>query len=970
MSRIFSPFRAVGRVTSDLPVSVDPSSGDILTSVGCGFHVYENFNLRIVETHNDLPHPITALAQRCPLRFIGSGTNIYVYSDKRLATTLEHSPIGHVTHLVAFGDVLVSIGYDNTMATWIRDFPTLQYTRHCTVVFPPGLSCNAVCVPATYVNKVLLGSEQGCLHLFNIRTGEHLHQFKPFDCSIRSLAAGAVPHTVAVGLENGRVLLHNLVYDTTLFALRHSPESPVTALSFRCDGKQMLASGTAGGEVALWNLDEKRLDSLLTNTGAAEVSDAKSNNPHQGGITHLHFFSHFPKLLTAGKDNAIKLYSMVKVGAAQKLKERKGHFGPLMCARFFVDNVLVTASLDRQLRAAHVGTDAYNVELSQGNVESKARKRQYTTSWDLRLPPVTAFATCALRANAWAACVTLHEKSAVARAWRMDRERLMDWVLMPRRTDSPDGSLRGTAVAISRCGAFAVVGHRNGSCSVFSLQSESFLTNFHPEGAWAAHRAITGLHFSLNNAALIATSEDGYIRFWDYRKGTLLRSLYAGYKLTCTSYSPQNQHLAAACDDHSCRLYDVSLLHQPADVLPDDAEAGASEGAPGVVAPIRHFRGHTAPLTATLFSPDHAYLLTSSQDGTLRVYHIPTNQLVDLYKFEHHVTSMDFQPGAYFLATTHHKANCVFLWTNNLKYGLVPRVIHEESILSGPAQTLPVSSVDKDEEDPAKEKEAEGTAGGENPEEEEGEEEEEEETKEKEGAKPKDVPTPGVAVTTLMEPDPELLAAPKPGMLTFSDSAWPKWALLPHFDLIQLRNRPVVGPKSHRAPFFLPTTPGLQPKFDPEADEAVEDDDDDDGPLRPLKRPRGASHRLSLRDLDAYATPFVQRLRRRQYAPALEGLAELSQAKVDLELRDIEEVPDLLELLNCLLHHLRQRRFVEVVHACLSVVLKAHGERIASHAALTAALGQLLAAHQACREDLDRLVHYNLCLIRCATKAP
>lgn len=49
---------------------------------------------------------------------------------------------------------------------------------------------------------------------------------------------------------------------------------------------------------------------------------------------------------------------------------------------------------------------------------------------------------------------------------------------------------------------------------------------------------------------------------------------------------------------------------------------------------------------------------------------------------------------------------------------------------------------------------------------------------------------------------------------------------------------------------------------------------------------------------------------------------------------------------------------------------KAHGERIASHAALTAALGQLLAAHQACREDLDRLVHYNLCLIRCATKAP
>eukprot|EP00668_Euglena_longa_P012052 GGOE01014477.1.p1 GENE.GGOE01014477.1~~GGOE01014477.1.p1 ORF type:complete len:240 (-),score=96.67 GGOE01014477.1:61-711(-) len=215
-----------------------------------------------------------------------------------------------------------------------------------------------------------------------------------------------------------------------------------------------------------------------------------------------------------------------------------------------------------------------------------------------------------------------------------------------------------------------------------------------------------------------------------------------------------------------------------------------------------------------------------------------------------------------------------------------------------------------------------------------------------------------------MEPDAGLLAAPKVGMLTLSDSAWPKWALLPHFDLIQLRNRPVMGPKAHRAPFFLSTAPGLQPKFNDEAEVAEEDDD----LLQPLKRQRG-SHRLSLEDLDAYTSPFLQQLRRRKYREALEGLAELSQAKVDMELRDIEKVTDLLELLNCLLYHLRQRQFFEVVHSCLSVTLKAHGEKIAGNTALTAALGQLLAAHQDCRGDLDRLVHYNLCLIQCATKA-
>ena len=98
--------------------------------------------------------------------------------------------------------------------------------------------------------------------------------------------------------------------------------------------------------------------------------------------------------------------------------------------------------------------------------------------------------------------------------------------------------------------------------------------------------------------------------------------------------------------------------------------------------PIRHFRGHTAAVTATALTPDNAVLLTASDDRTLRMYHMSTNQLIDIYQFAEAVTAMSFQPAANFLATVHRNTNCVYLWTNNLKYGMVPRTVKDEACSS------------------------------------------------------------------------------------------------------------------------------------------------------------------------------------------------------------------------------------------------------------------------------------------------
>ena len=51
------------------------------------------------------------MAKAGGVNIIGSGTNIYVFKRKALAYTVEHSPIGKVTHLVAHDKIFVSIGY-------------------------------------------------------------------------------------------------------------------------------------------------------------------------------------------------------------------------------------------------------------------------------------------------------------------------------------------------------------------------------------------------------------------------------------------------------------------------------------------------------------------------------------------------------------------------------------------------------------------------------------------------------------------------------------------------------------------------------------------------------------------------------------------------------------------------------------------------------------------------------------------
>jgi U3 small nucleolar RNA-associated protein 21 len=129
--------------------------------------------------------------------------------------------------------------------------------------------------PATYVNKVVLGFDNGIVELWNIRTKKLIYTFNPSEAlGIDRSIAGVVCieqspacDVVGVGFESGHVLLFNLKLDKVLFSF--SQQGRVTSISFRTDSHAFsgtsayLASASGNGQIFVWRL------------GGAEGDDAE-----------------------------------------------------------------------------------------------------------------------------------------------------------------------------------------------------------------------------------------------------------------------------------------------------------------------------------------------------------------------------------------------------------------------------------------------------------------------------------------------------------------------------------------------------------------------------------------------------------------------------------------------------------------------------------------------------------------------
>ena len=70
------------------------------------------------------------------------------------------------------------------------------------------------------------------------------------------------------------------------------------------------------------------------------------------------------------------------------------------------------------------------------------------------------------------------------------------------------------------------------------------------------------------------------------------------------------------------------------------------------------------------------------------------------------------------------------------------------------------------------------------------------------------------------DPSEKNIAPLADGLVTLSTLPKSRWHNLQNLDIIKLRNKPIEPPKQPKqAPFFLPTLPGIEPKFIPAAED-------------------------------------------------------------------------------------------------------------------------------------------------------
>jgi WD40 repeat protein len=79
-----------------------------------------------------------------------------------------------------------------------------------------------MCHPPTYLNKILLGSSDGSLQIWNLSTAKCLYTFSGWGSAVTCVEPSPALDVAAAGLANGAVVLFNMRYDEEVMTLHNA----------------------------------------------------------------------------------------------------------------------------------------------------------------------------------------------------------------------------------------------------------------------------------------------------------------------------------------------------------------------------------------------------------------------------------------------------------------------------------------------------------------------------------------------------------------------------------------------------------------------------------------------------------------------------------------------------------------------------------------------------------------------------
>ncbi|KAI3445057.1 hypothetical protein Pfo_001722 [Paulownia fortunei] len=902
---IFEPFRAIGYITTHVPFSVQRLGTEtfVTVSIGKAFQIYNCAKLSLVLVGPQLPQKIRALASYRDYTFVAYGHNIAVFKRAHLVATWE-SHNAKVNHLLLFGEYILSVDCKGNIFMWAFKGITENLSPLGHISLGNKFSPSCIMHPDTYLNKVILGSQDGSLQLWNVSTKKKLYEFKGWNVAICCCVSSPALDVVAVGCSDGKIHVLNIRYDEEIVTFTHSTRGAVTALSFSTDGQPLLASGGSSGVISIWNLEKRRLQSVI-------------KEAHDCSIVSLHFFASEPVLMSSSADNSIKMWIFdTSDGDPRLLRFRSGHSAPPLCIKFYANGRhILSAGQDRAFRLFSVIQDQQSRELSQRHVSKRAKKLKLKEA-EIKLKPVIAFDVAEIRERDWCNIVTCHMDTAQAYVWRLQNFVIGEHILSP----CPEDPTPVKACSISACGNFAVIGTVGGWIERFNLQSgisRGTYVDMSERKTRAHDGEVVGITCDSTNTIMISSGYHGDIKVWDFKGRELKSRLEIGCTLVKMVYNRCNSLLATVADDLVIRMFDVVALRM-----------------------VRQFEGHADRVTDMCFSEDGKWLLTSSMDGTLRIWDVILARQIDAIYVDVPITALSLSPNMDVLATTHVDQNGVYLWVNQAmfsaptkadSYGSGKEIVSVK--LPSVSATEYTSHNDFDNSD----------------------------------VNPQEVQN------AFNSPvfDQQI-----PDLVTLSLLPKSQWQSLINLDIIKARNKPIEPPKKpEKAPFFLPSIPSLTGEILFKPRESAEEEKDS----------QAGETEKGQEKADIYVSQFLQYLRssaeENKFGAFTDYIKGLSSSTLDMELRMLQIVDDddddddeqesgkrpELYFIELLLDYFMQdiscRNNFEFIQAVIRLFLKIHGESIRRQPVLQDKARKLLEIQSAVWQKVDKLFQSTRCMV-------
>lgn len=510
-SKVFLQNRALGYVSNHIPLVVRyiqrRKENLIVTCTGKSFHTYGCSHFSLLSVCSKHSSEITCLGADTFLVYTAADNIIYAW---RRGAELSHTYKGHeapIQILLPFGPHLISVDESSNLKVWDIKAESL----YLELSFDSKIfNISSAMHPNTYINKILLGSHQGALQLWNIRTSKLIYTFSGWNSAVTALEQAPAVDVVGIGLANGQIKLHNIKYDETVMEFSQD-WGLVTGLSFRSDGHPIMVSGSLSGQVVFWNLEERKVVSQL--------------HAHAGAVSGLQCLSNEPLMVTSSADNSLKLWIFdMPDGGARLLRIREGHLAPPSCIRFHGSNGhnILSAGGDSSMRIFSTKTETFNKSMGRASYNRKISKSKGASSDPCKMPPIMRFTSEITREKEWDNIAAIHLGLYVVTTWSYDKVKMGSLKLIPERLKkkSNEGGhksmkITATCLCLTQCGNFVLVGYSSGHVERFNIQSGIHRGTY---GSPAAHKgAVRGVTTDGLNQIVVSGGSDHSIKFWHFK---------------------------------------------------------------------------------------------------------------------------------------------------------------------------------------------------------------------------------------------------------------------------------------------------------------------------------------------------------------------------------------------------------------------------------------------------------------------